>query len=155
MVGDASNQDIGDYPNCSKGTHKLDPTYNSSPRYLLLNQALSFGTWTLVIKANVEQRRHLLECSEQIILVPLKCETVPFSKYCNPTDLRVLHFIYLFVCLFMAVLGLRCCAWAFSSCGDQGLLFVAVCGLLIQWLLFLQSTGSRHVGFSSCGMWAQ
>ena len=31
----------------------------------------------------------------------------------------------------MAVLGLRCCARAFSSCGKWGLLFVAVCGLLI------------------------
>ena len=31
----------------------------------------------------------------------------------------------------MAVLGLRCCAWAFSSCGQQELLFVAVRGLLI------------------------
>ena len=31
----------------------------------------------------------------------------------------------------MAALGLRCCAWAFSSCGEQGLLFVAVRGLLI------------------------
>ena len=31
----------------------------------------------------------------------------------------------------MATLGLRCCARAFSSCGEQGLLFVAVCGLLI------------------------
>ena len=31
----------------------------------------------------------------------------------------------------MAVLGLHCCAWAFSSCGEQGLLFVAVHGLLI------------------------
>ena len=30
-----------------------------------------------------------------------------------------------------AALGLRCCAWAFSSCGEQGLLFVAVRGLLI------------------------
>ena len=28
-------------------------------------------------------------------------------------------------------LGLRCCAQAFSSCGEWGLLFVAVCGLLI------------------------
>ena len=26
----------------------------------------------------------------------------------------------------MAVLDLRCCAWAFSSCGERGLLFVAV-----------------------------
>ena len=30
----------------------------------------------------------------------------------------------------MAALGLRCCARAFSSCGEQGLLFVAVRGLL-------------------------
>ena len=38
-------------------------------------------------------------------------------------------FIYL-IYLLLATLGLRCCAWAFSSCGKQGLLFVAVCGLL-------------------------
>ena len=31
----------------------------------------------------------------------------------------------------MAALGLRCCTWAFSSCGEQGLLFIAVRGLLI------------------------
>ena len=36
-----------------------------------------------------------------------------------------------FIYLFLATLGLRCCAWAFSSCGERGLLFVAVCGLLI------------------------
>ena len=33
--------------------------------------------------------------------------------------------------LFLAVLGLRCCAWAFSSSGEWGLLFVVVRGLLI------------------------
>ena len=33
--------------------------------------------------------------------------------------------------LFLAVLGLYCCAWAFSSCGERGLLFVAVRRLLI------------------------
>ena len=32
---------------------------------------------------------------------------------------------------FLAVLGLCCCVRAFSSCGEQGLLFVVVCGLLI------------------------
>ena len=31
----------------------------------------------------------------------------------------------------MAVLGLRFCARAFSSCSEQGLLFIAVRGLLI------------------------
>ena len=37
--------------------------------------------------------------------------------------------IYLFY-LFLAVLDLRCCVWAFSSCGERGLLFVVVGGLL-------------------------
>ena len=32
---------------------------------------------------------------------------------------------------FLAALGLGSCARAFSSCGEQGLLFVAVHGLLI------------------------
>ena len=40
-------------------------------------------------------------------------------------------FINLFIYLFLAALGLRCCAWAFSSCGERGLLFVLVRGLLI------------------------
>ena len=33
--------------------------------------------------------------------------------------------------LFLAALGLRCCVRAFSSCGEWGLLFIAVRGLLI------------------------
>ena len=33
--------------------------------------------------------------------------------------------------LFTAELGLCCWAWGFSSCGEWGLLFVAVHGLLI------------------------
>ena len=57
--------------------------------------------------------------------------------------------------LFLAALGLHCCARAFSSCGEQGLLFVVIRGLLIGWLLLLWSTGSRHAGFSSCGTQAQ
>ena len=38
--------------------------------------------------------------------------------------------IYLFI-LFLAALGLGCYARAFSSCGERGLLFLAVHGLLI------------------------
>ena len=36
-----------------------------------------------------------------------------------------------FIYLSLAALGLRCCTWAVSSCGERGLLFVAVRGLLI------------------------
>ena len=36
-----------------------------------------------------------------------------------------------FFFFFLVALGLHCCARAFSSSGEQGLLLVAVCGLLI------------------------
>ena len=39
--------------------------------------------------------------------------------------------MYLFIYLFLAVLGLRFCARTFSSCNERGLLFVAVRRLLI------------------------
>ena len=42
----------------------------------------------------------------------------------------LINFI-LFLILFLAVLGLSCCTRAFSSCGERGLLFVAVRRLLI------------------------
>ena len=44
--------------------------------------------------------------------------------------LKKFIYFYLFI-LFLAVLGLHCCAQAFSSCGEWGLLFVVVCGLLL------------------------
>ena len=39
-------------------------------------------------------------------------------------------FLIYFIYLFSAVLGLHCCTWAFSSCSELGLLFVAVRRLL-------------------------
>ena len=57
--------------------------------------------------------------------------------------------------LFLAPLGLRCHARAFSGFGKQGLLFVEVpAGFSLRWLLLLWSTGSGSAGFSSCGTWA-
>ena len=40
-------------------------------------------------------------------------------------------FLKLFIYLFIAVLGLRCCTRAFSRCSEWGLLFVVVHRLLI------------------------
>ena len=40
-------------------------------------------------------------------------------------------FFFFYFILFLAVLGLHCCAQAFSSCGERGLLFFAVRRLLI------------------------
>ena len=45
----------------------------------------------------------------------------------------ILHsdFLFFYFFLFLAELGLCCCTRAFSSCGERGLLFVAVHRLLI------------------------
>ena len=43
----------------------------------------------------------------------------------------IYKYTFLKIYLFLAALGLRCSARAFSSCGERGLLFVAVRGLLI------------------------
>ena len=48
-----------------------------------------------------------------------------------PLTDRVFKNIYIYIYLFLAALGLHCCARAFSSCGERGLLLVAVRGLLI------------------------
>ena len=45
--------------------------------------------------------------------------------------LVLLFFLILIKKIFLAVLGLCCCAQAFSSRGEQGLLFVTVHELLI------------------------
>ena len=43
-----------------------------------------------------------------------------------------LPFFLSFFSFFLSALGLCCCTQAFSSCREQGLLFVAVHGLLIE-----------------------
>ena len=49
----------------------------------------------------------------------------------NPkTLIPFLKFIY-FIYLLLAALGLCCCAWAFFSCGERGLLFIVVRVFLI------------------------
>ena len=39
-------------------------------------------------------------------------------------DLRLFNFLKYFIYSFLAVLGLHCCTWAFSSCGKQSTLQV-------------------------------
>ena len=55
-----------------------------------------------------------------------------------------LNFIYLFwLCWVLA--------WALFSCGERGHSLPWCLGFSPRWLLLLPSTGSRQVGFSSCG----
>ena len=51
----------------------------------------------------------------------------------------------------MSELGLPCCFWAFSSCSEQGLLFIAAHGLLIVVASHVAEHSPRLEGFSSRG----
>ena len=64
--------------------------------------------------------------------------------------------IYLFIYLFLAVLGLRFCARAFSSCGEQGPPFIATCGpLTVAASLVAAEHRLQTHRPSSCGSQAQ
>ena len=64
-------------------------------------------------------------------------------------------FKYLFIYLFMAVLGLRFCARAFSSCGERGPLFIAVRGPLTVAASPVEEQRLQTLRLSSCGSRAQ
>ena len=64
-------------------------------------------------------------------------------------------FIYLFIYLFMAVLGLRLCARAFSSCGKWGPLLIAVRGPLTVAASPVVEHRLQTRRLSSCGSGAQ
>ena len=72
------------------------------------------------------------------------------------------HCTFFFINLFIYLCIYFWLRWVFIAA--HGLSLVAASGghsslwctcLSLQWLLLLQSTGSRHAGFSSCGAWAQ
>ena len=62
---------------------------------------------------------------------------------------------FFFFNLFMAVLGLRFCARAFSSCGEQGPLFIAVRGPLTIAASLVAEHRLQTCRLSNCGSWAQ
>ena len=64
-------------------------------------------------------------------------------------------FIYLFIYLFLAVLGLRFCARAFSSCGKRGPLFITVHGPLTVAASLVAEHRLQTRRLSNCGSQAQ
>ena len=83
------------------------------------------------------------------------CRLVELTVPENIVFLPFFKKIYLFIYLFLAVLGLRFCARAFSSCGKRGPLFIAVRGpLTIAASLVAEHRLHTH-RLSSCGSRAQ
>ena len=75
------------------------------------------------------------------------------------TDINELHwslyFIIYLLCLFLAVLGLRFCVRAFSSCGEWGPLFIAVRGPVTIAASLVAEHRLQRRRLSSCGSRAQ
>ena len=82
-----------------------------------LNLCLSIGFWR---NPDEGQQLHEIIYKHQEGQTQLRQKFPPFLKI----------FLFYFY-LILAALGLRCCVRAFSSCCEQGLLFVVVHGLLI------------------------
>ena len=73
-----------------------------------------------------------------------------------------MHFFIFYINLFILFIYYLWLRWVFVAA--RGLSLVAAsggysllrrAGFSLQWLLLLQSMGSRHAGFSSCGARAQ
>ena len=73
--------------------------------------------------------------------------------FCLP--FYITYFFLIFIYLFMAVLGLRFCARAFSSCGRRGPPFIAVCGPLTIAASLVAEHRLQKRRLSSCGSRAQ
>ena len=73
----------------------------------------------------------------------------------TPSLLSTKCSFYLFIYLFLAVLGLSFCARAFSSCGERGPLFIAVRGPLTVAASLVAEHKLQTRRLSSCGSRAQ
>ena len=99
-----------------------------------------------------------LSRNPSFMLSSLVVRSLPGAPELNPAYQLCIFFLYIYLFYYfilLTALGLRCCARAFSSCGERGLLFVVVLGLLIAVASLVAEHGLQVHGFSSCGSWAQ
>ena len=87
---------------------------------------------------------------DEVLMFKIYFCLFPYVLFIAFTNFSIYLLTYFWLCwVFVAVCGLPLAA---ASGGYSSLRCV---GSSLQWLLLLWSVGSRHVGFSSCGTWAQ
>ena len=88
--------------------------------------------------------------TELVYVMPL----IAYSSLCHYTIIIIIFF-YKFIYLFLAMLGLRFCARAFSSSGERGPLFITVRGPLTVAAPPVAEHRLQTRRLSSCGSRAQ
>ena len=132
---------------------------------LALSQGTGITRWVSGPRGGDGHRMHRLCVGLSMVFQPwfprgVVKEMLQFPKIVTPGQSFFFFFkgtplfIYLFIYLFMAVLGLRFCARAFSSCGKWGPLFIAVRGPLTVAVSLVAEHRLQTCRLSSCGSWA-
>ena len=75
----------------------------------------------------------------------------PFAGEPVSCELKQRYFNFIFIYLFLAVLGLRFCARAFASCGKRGTLLIVVRGPLTIAASLVAEHKLQTRRLSSCG----
>ena len=83
-----------------------------------------------------------------------------WNKYFKITKYKIVFKWNHRIDVFFKILFIFCLCWVFVAARRLSLVAawggyssLQCAGFSLQWLLLLQSTGSRHAGFSSCGTW--
>ena len=107
---------------------------------------LQFALWKLIFK---QRKMGPDDIGSLLVSKILSKRKVP--PHSIPSSLSHEFLLQLF--FVGVVLDCHCRTWAFSSCSEQGLLFVAVQGLLICMASRLVARALGHTSFSGCGSW--
>ena len=88
------------------------------------------------------------------------CPKAPCFPHPCPHFLSLFFFFFLSnlilsIYLFIGCVGSSLLCVGSLAVASRGYFSLQCAGFSLQWLLLLQSTGSRHTGFNSCSMWAQ
>ena len=95
--------------------------------------------YTIIVKRAFRGKKQVKQITKHCIKCTCCQDAVRQLQKSTLANLQLLLFtVFTFGCM-----DLHCCVWAFSSCGEWGLLSMQRVGLSLQWLLLLRSTGSR------------
>ena len=119
---------------CSAGDPGLIPGVGRSPGEGMATHSSILAwriPWTERLPGFSSWGRTELDMTEQLTTFTFISLSIIFSRFIHVITCQNFFFFN----LFLAVLGVHCCLRAFSRCSEWG--------LCLQWLLLLQSTGSR------------